>query len=197
MDINTSGDERTAFQFTGSQQQLYRSLLQKDQGLADLYEGALRVYWEARYPARLILAAHSLRELANCLPKAFDLPIPVDPALITDQANCLELHWSDAIQSACHQNGKWTGPVDVPLRKFLHKLHDFFEWLKTNRPKRSEVVIEMFRSTDPARICDHTVACVAVGKPAITLQEKAPPSFNLSSTSSRINRAIYRSRTAA
>jgi hypothetical protein len=150
--VNTSGDNGTAFQFTGSQQQLYTSLIQKGQGLADLYEGALRVYWEARYPARLILAAHSLRELVNGLPKAFDLPIPVDPAFITDQVNSLERRWNRAIQSTCHQNGEWTGPIDVPLRKFLQKLHAFFEWLKTNRPKRSDVVIQMLRSTDPARI---------------------------------------------
>jgi hypothetical protein len=150
VDFNAGGEKRALFQFTGSQQQIYSSLLQKDQGLADLYEGALRVYWEGRYPARLILAAHSLRELANGLPKAFDLPIPVDPALITNQVNSLELPWSNALQSTCHQNGEWTGPIDVPLRKLLQELHAFFEWLKTNRPKRSEVVIQMFRSTDPS-----------------------------------------------
>lgn len=150
MDLNASGEKRTPFQFTGSQQQIYSALLQRSQGLADLYEGALRVYWEGRYPARLILAAHSLRELANGLPKAFDLPIPADPALITDQVNSLELPWSNALQSTCHQNGEWTGPIDVPLRKLLQKLHAFFEWLKTNRPKRSLVAAEMFRSTDPS-----------------------------------------------
>jgi hypothetical protein len=152
MDLNARGDKRPLFRFTGSQQRIYSSLLQKSQGLADLYEAALRVYSEERYPARLILAAHSVRELANGLPKAFDLPILVDPALITDQVNSLESVWNNALQSACHQNGEWTGPIDTPLRRLMQKLHAFFEWLKTNRPKRSEVVIQMFRSTDPSGI---------------------------------------------
>ena len=123
MDLNPSGEMGTPFQFTGSQQQIYSSLLQKSQTLADLYEGALRVCWEGRYPARFILAAHSLRELANGLPKAFDLPIPVDPALITERVNSLELPWINALQSTCHQAGEWTGSIDVPLRKLLQKLH--------------------------------------------------------------------------
>ena len=150
MDLNTSGERRTPFRFTGSQQLIYSSLLQKSRGLADLYEGALRVYWNERYPARLILAAHSLRELADGLPKALDLPIPVNPALITEQVNTLEPIWGNALQSGCHQNGEWTGAIDGPLRKLLRELHGFFEWLKTNRPKRSLVAAEMFRSTDPS-----------------------------------------------
>jgi hypothetical protein len=150
VDLNASGEKRAPFQFSGSQQQIYSSLLQKNQGLADLYEGALRVYWEGRYPARLILAGHSLRELANGLPKAFDLPIPVNPALITEQVNTLEPLWSSALKSGCHQSGEWTGTIDGPLRTLLQKLHGFFEWLKTNRPKRSLVATEMFRTTDPS-----------------------------------------------
>ena len=150
MDVNASGDNRTAFQFTGRQQLVYSSLVQKSQGLADLYEEALRLCWEQPNPARLILAAHSLRQLADGLPKALDLPIPVDPALITEQVNVLEPIWSNALKSGCHQNGDWTGAIDDSLRKLLQKLHGFFEWLRINRPKRSLVAIQMFRVTDPS-----------------------------------------------
>jgi hypothetical protein len=149
VDLNASGDNRIAFQFTGRQQLVYSSLVQKNQGLADLYEAALRLCWEQRYPARLILAAHSLRELADGLPKALDLPIPVDPALITDQVNVIESIWSNALKSGCHQSGEWTGAIDGPLRKLLQKLHGFFEWLRINRPKRSLLAIQLFRVTDP------------------------------------------------
>jgi hypothetical protein len=150
VDLNAMGDNRAPFQFTGRQQLVYSSLVQKSQGLADLYEAALQLCWEQRYPARFILAAHSLRELADGLPKALDLPIPVDPALITDQVNILEPVWSNALKSGCHQNGEWAGGIDGPLLKLLQKLHGFFEWLRINRPKRSLVAIQMFRVTDPS-----------------------------------------------
>ena len=150
MDFNATGDTRTARQLTGSQQLIYGALLQKNQGLADLYEAALYIYSEERCPARLILAAHSFRELADGLPKSLDLPIPANPALITDHVNPLEPIWSDALKSECHRSGEWTGTIDAPLRKLLQRLHDFFEWLKANRPKRSAIAAEMFRKTDPS-----------------------------------------------
>jgi hypothetical protein len=149
VDLNASGDKRTHFQFTGSQQLIFSSLLQKSQGLADLYETALRVNLD-RYPAHFILAAHSLRELVDGLPEALDLPIPVNPGLITEQMNTLEPIWSKALNSGCHQNGKWTGTIDMPLRKLLQKLNDFFEWFRINRPSRRVVAIQMFRATDPS-----------------------------------------------
>jgi hypothetical protein len=143
-------DHGEKFQFTGRQQLIRGSLVQKSQELADLYEAALRVYSDRGNPARLILAAHSIRELAGGLPNAFDLPIPVDPGLITDRVNALEPIWNNATKSGCHQQGAWTGDIDGPLRKLLQKLHEFFEWLKENRPKRRLVAAQMFRDADPS-----------------------------------------------
>jgi hypothetical protein len=93
---------------------------------------------------------HSIRELAGGLPKAFDLPIPVDPGQVTDKVNALEPIWNNAINSGCHQKGAWTGDIDGPLRKLLQKLHEFFEWLKENRPKRRLVTTQMFRGAEPS-----------------------------------------------
>lgn len=67
-------EKRTAFFFFGSQRQIYASLAQIRSGLAELYEAALRVNFE-RYPAHLVLAAHSLRELVHGLAEALDIPI--------------------------------------------------------------------------------------------------------------------------
>ena len=145
-----SPDHGEKFQFTGRQQLIHGSLVLKSQELGDLYEAALRVYSDRGNPARLILAAHSIRELAGGLPKAFDLPIPVDPGLITDQVNALEPIWNNAVRSGCHQQGAWNGAIDGPLRKLLQKLHEFFEWLKENRPKRRLVAAQMFRDADPS-----------------------------------------------
>lgn len=150
MDLNASDESLTQLRLTGSQQLIHSALIQEGQELADLYEAAIRVYWDGRLPARLRLAAHSLRELVDGLPKAMDLPIPVNPALITDQVNTLEPIWGNALKSGCHQNGEWAGTIDGPLRNLLQKLRDFFEWLEVNRPKWNAVIIQMFRVTDPS-----------------------------------------------
>lgn len=143
-------DHIEKFQFTSRQQLIHGSLSKKSQELADLYEAALRVYSDAGNPCRLILAAHSLRELADGLPKTFDLPIPVDPGKITNQINILEPVWNNALTSGCHQNGGWIGNIDEPLRKLMQKLHALFAWLKENRPKRRDVAKQMFRGADPS-----------------------------------------------
>ena len=110
-----SPDHVVTFQFTGRQQQIHASLVEKGQRLADLYEGALRAYADIGSPVRVVLAAHSMRELVGKLPEAFDLPIPVNPGKITEQINKLEPVWECALQSESRQNGEWTGNIDGPL----------------------------------------------------------------------------------
>jgi hypothetical protein len=150
VDLNASSENSAQLRLTGSQQQIHGALVEKGQELADLYETALRIYWDGQLPARLIPAAHSLRQLVDGLPQAMDVPIPVDPVQITDQANMLEPIWSNALKSGCHQNGEWAGTIDAPLQKLLRKLRGFFEWLEANRPKWDTVIIQMFRVTDPS-----------------------------------------------
>lgn len=85
-----SPDHGEKFHFTGRQQLIHGSLVQKSLELADLYKSALRVFSDAGNPCRLILAAHSLRELADGLPRTFDLPIPVNPGKITERIDIIE-----------------------------------------------------------------------------------------------------------
>jgi hypothetical protein len=147
-----SPDHLVTFQFTGRQQQICASLVQKREDLADLYEGALRAYSDKGNPARIILAAHAMRELADNLPKALNLPIPVDPGKITEQMEKIEPVWSNACKSACRADGKWSGHIDKRLEKLLQKLEAFFEWMKENRGKRREIARQMFRTIDPAEL---------------------------------------------
>ena len=148
MENSPSGDNQA--RLTGKQQQLLVALMAKNPALADLYDAALRIFSDDRHPARLILAAHSLRELADSLPKALDLPIPVNPALMTEQVDALLPIWNNAQKSECNKNGEWNGSIDIPLRKLLHKIRELFEWLDANRPRRGLIAIEMFRKTDPS-----------------------------------------------
>ena len=147
-----SPDHLETFQFSGRQQLIHASLVEKGQGLADLYEASLRVYSDRRNPARIMLAAHSMRELVGNLPRAFDLPIPADPGKITEQINGLELVWDSAIESECHKDGEWKGQIDSPLQTLLKGLHYFFDWLRQNRPKHRDLVTQMFRGADPSDV---------------------------------------------
>jgi hypothetical protein len=144
MDLNAS------FQFTGRQQLIHGSLAKKSQEMADLYESALRVHWDEGNRCRLILAAHSIREMTGNLPKVLDLPVLSETGRLGDQVDALERVWDRAAKSDCHLEGKWTGNIDEPLRNLLQKIPKLFEWKKQNRPKRGAVAAKMFRGTDPS-----------------------------------------------
>jgi hypothetical protein len=145
-----SPDNGEAFQFTGRQQLIHGSLVQKSQEMADLYESALRIYRDDGNPCCLALAAHSIREMIGGLPKVLDLPVLADQGRLGDHVNALEPLWHGAVTSGCHQQGAWAGEIDGPLRKLLQKMHEFFQWWKDSRPKRRVVAAKMFRETDPS-----------------------------------------------
>jgi hypothetical protein len=138
------------FQMTGRQQLVQRSLSEKSEAVAVLYECALRVLAEGSNPGRLFLAAHSIREMTGGLPKYLDLPILAEQGRLGDQVNALETIWVGTAKSQCHNDGAWAGEIDGPLQKLLGALHKFFQWCKDNRPKRRDVAAGLFRSTDPS-----------------------------------------------
>jgi hypothetical protein len=150
VDLNAGGDNRTPFQFTGHQQLIHVSLAQKSQEMAYLYETAVRVCWDEGNPGRFMLAAHSIREMTGSLPKVLDLPVLGETGRLGDQVDALQKVWDGATKSGSHQQGKWTGDIDGPLRILLQKISELFEWRKQNRPKRRLVAVKMFRGTDPA-----------------------------------------------
>jgi hypothetical protein len=147
---NVSPDNGEPFQFSGRQQLIHESLAQKSQQMAGLYESALRVYADKGNPARIILAAHSMREMMGGLPKVLDLPVLAEQGRLRDQVQALEYKWNGAASSGCHQNGKWSGEIDGRLRKLLQGLHNFFQWCAENLPNRRDVAAQLFRKTDPS-----------------------------------------------
>lgn len=144
MDLDASGDKRTPFQFTGRQRLIYDSLTQKGQELAELYESALRVYWDEGNPGSIMLAAHSIREITKNLPKV--LQLPVDTGRLGDHVDALEKVFDKATKSECHQEGKWTGNIDEPLRDLLTSVAKLFVWKRENRSQQRIITAKMFRS---------------------------------------------------
>ena len=135
---------------TGRQQLVYASLSAKSKEIADLYACALRTLSDNGNVGRIFLAAHALREMTGDLPKVVDLPILSSLGRLGDQVNGLQAAWVSGLQSSCHRDGQWNGSIDRELQRLLGKLHDFFVWFRENRPKRRDVVTNLFRATDPA-----------------------------------------------
>lgn len=135
---------------TGRQQLVHVSLLAKSNGIAELYECALRALSDRANPGCVFLAAHAIREMTGDLPKILDLPILGPLGRLGDQVNALESSWASAHGSSCHHDGQWSGEIDGHLQRLLGKLKKFFQWFQENRPKRRDVVTRLFRRADPA-----------------------------------------------
>ena len=114
------------FQMTGRQQLVYRSLTDKSEPVALLYECSLRVLADDSNPGRTLLAAHSIREMMGALPKVLELPVLADHGRLGDQMNALEPIWNGAKKSQCHQEGERAGQIDGPLHSLLEGLQQFF-----------------------------------------------------------------------
>jgi len=132
------------FQLTGRQKLVQRSLIDKSVPVADLYESALRVWGDDSNAKRLMLAAHSIREMMASLPKVLELPVLAGQGRLGDQMNALEPVWVSAKNSNCHREGEWAGEIDGPLQNLLKGLHMFFEWWTESRPRRREVAAQLF-----------------------------------------------------
>jgi hypothetical protein len=99
------------FQMTGRQQLVHRSLADKSEPMGVLYECSLRVFADDSNPGRVLLAAHSIREMMGGLPKVLELPVLADQGRLGDQMNALEPIWNGAKKSNCHQEGEWAGQI--------------------------------------------------------------------------------------
>jgi hypothetical protein len=139
-----------SFQFTGRQQLLYQSLAQKSPDMGELYECAIRAFQDVANPRRLCLAAHAIREMTKDLPKVLDVPVLTDHGRMRDRLDAVERFWNGALASACNQGGSWTGEIDLPLRRLLVKLPEFFRWRNESEPKMRDSATALFRRVDPA-----------------------------------------------
>jgi len=141
-----------SFQMTGRQQLVHRSLIDKSEPVALLYECSLRVLADSSNPGRVLLAAHSIREMMGGLPKVLELPVLADQGRLADQINALEPIWNGAKKSKCHQEGEWAGEIDGPLQNLLKGLQKLFQWWRESRPRRRDVAAQLFLRTDPAEM---------------------------------------------
>mgnify|MGYP001558515587 CR=1 FL=1 len=135
-----------AHPLSGRQLALYTELAREDKRLADIYRGSIVVLGDETNPDRLALSAHGLRELMEKIARYRDVEVKSrEGGSLTDQANRLEDQWKGATNSGNFSNGEWKGDIDSPLRTFLGHVAIFFQWKRTNRPRRREAAAEVLR----------------------------------------------------
>ncbi len=135
---------------TGQQQTLLDELKRMGGNeLSDIYVGTLRVLQDESNPNRYALAAHSVREIANRIPRSLGVSVEALKQSVGDQVCVLHGRWVQATQrSGCHSGGLWTGTIDRRLSSFLKRVGEFFDWHTKHRPKRKTEQKRVLRTLD-------------------------------------------------
>ena len=130
---------------------MYRSLAEKDERAAELYEAAICGLTVSRTSTRFCSAAHLIRLMMAEVPKFFDLPALTSLPLLTNQVNKLGDAWTAAADSGCRTPDGWSGNIDAALRGFLAESDALFLWRREQRSKE-EITGEALRRSDPAPV---------------------------------------------
>lgn len=142
----------TQVRLSGLQKALAAALEEEeDQRLLTIYQGALFVLRQTENPDRFALASHNYRELMDVIldvrGELHEVKVSLKPKVgnlrddwdqVTSKSECLD------------GNGKWSGPVDKSLNRFLRRVTTFFEWFNQHHPRRKKEIAEVLKGFDPA-----------------------------------------------
>ena len=143
------------FQLEPHQGEILKGLMSMNKALGLMYLGALRVLHDGRNPDRLALAAHSMRELMEKLPRHPNTEVKSGNISLKEKVRQLEENWNECCKnSKCYdsKNSHWSGVIDKHLEKLLRALYEFFIWVKKHRPRRKEEIADVLRKLDPLKI---------------------------------------------
>lgn len=151
--VESLSDSRLPLILNSQQQTLFNALLEKDDSLARIYLGAIRVLGDDSNPDRVALASHNIRELINLLPRYLGVDIKDRQARLGDKVANLRDQWQKAgTRSKCHAEDNWQGEIDKPLQSLLKDLERFFVWYDDHFRRRKAVVRHLLKKLDPAPI---------------------------------------------
>jgi hypothetical protein len=115
-----------------------------------MYRGALQAAADLGNPDRFAQAAHSLRELMEKLPRDLDTPEETGIPTLTDKVRQLQRGWAGVMNHASWPgNPPWQGEINDPMKAFLRKTEEFFDWLETDRQTRNQQAARVLRGMDP------------------------------------------------
>lgn len=117
------------------QEALGDALHRESPDLLTMYLGALYVLAQPENPDRFAMAAHNLRELMKRILHV-RTEIQEGDVRLGDKVINLRNEWDAAAKatSCLDTAGKWSGPIDKPLARFLGMTVRFFEWFKQHHP---------------------------------------------------------------
>lgn len=130
------------------QRALLGKLLEKDPGLARMYDGALYALSQKENPERLVLAAHEIRELMEKAPRAVDIAIKLDRKL-GEQMKLLCQDWKRVKPLVHEEEGKLCCEAMSKL-EFVKSLEEFLEWYDGNSTSRQDQAKALVRKLDPS-----------------------------------------------
>jgi len=137
------------FRLLSHQLVLYQALKKKNNSLASMYYGALKVLNDVDNPERFILAAHGIRELMEKILQYLDVDVKVLKERLKDKVREVEKIWDSCCkQSRCYDSSDWNGYIDAHLKNFLKYISNFFEWFKKYYPKRRSEITKIIRELD-------------------------------------------------
>ena len=142
-------EQGSPFILLGQQFALYNALLRKNEVLAQIYYGAIKVLTDIDNPDRFALAAHDMRELMEKLPNYIDVEIKAHNENLGDKIQPLKEQWrSTCSKTNCFDGLTWSGEIDRPLASLLREFGSFFQWQDENLPKRNEEITAALRKLD-------------------------------------------------
>ena len=123
-------------------------LTRQDTKLADMYVGAVHVLHQRGNPDRIAQAAHSLRELIEKLGERLGAPIAGGPSL-KERVHLLRQKWPNQALATVYDERMNSLSSPKPVRDFLDKIRDFFDWFDQSFPSRRERIGQFLAATDP------------------------------------------------
>ena len=139
---------------TGQQRALLSALREIDEryddelSFANIYYGAIMAMKDSHNPESYAHCGHSIRELIEKLPRAFEIPVPHRSDNMGQRVNALKEKWEKVEESRNYSQG-YDGDITQDLKKFLDGAEEFFKWVEENRLSRKQRAKEVIRKTDP------------------------------------------------
>jgi hypothetical protein len=133
---------KSGLTFSIEQRALISALENHSASLSAMYRGGLSVLGNASNPDRFAQSAHSIRELMEKLPQILNVPTKAHNENL--KGKVIELRDAYSVlqkTSRCFSvPDAWDAEIDRPLRTFLSRVHTFFDWFRTHRPRRRDEV---------------------------------------------------------
>ena len=150
-------------ELSGERLALYQALFRRSERIARMYLGAHHALRDSVNPERFTTAAHCVRELMEKVPEIVAVSTPAHSERLGSKVAELEQSFHRVVSNSKLKPPKWEGETDSPIRDFLEKMKNFFEWKKEHVPRRRHEIASTMRALDgPGRVIPSDLEKIAV-----------------------------------